>query len=474
MYSFTRWPAEPQRLNRYRRYEQLYRGEHHKAFAERVNMKLYKMARKGMGFLELDYPRTIVDIPADLLVGASPVISYRKAHLNDALKRVMDRSRFDSILREAVQDAGFRGDALFVVRQSVRGVVVEPKPAYTYFPEIDCDNCREALTEQLAWMREYNGEKILRVDRYLPGAIAREAYRLIGNEVGPKFTGSKLVEILQGPPIVPTGIEDRNTLVHFPNVRSSNSFLGISDYDGGLHTLFEEIDVRATQISQILDRHADPKMSGPPLRLPPGANGTLDFSTLNYFPVGSNDASPEYVTWDAQLQAAFQQYKNLADEIFRHSGICPMLAGYVTGARYDSGRAFRMQLAPTLLKVSRKALYLEPAVKETLRLAVAMELGLDYEDVDAPNIRWRDGLPKDLAQDSQTENNRIASQTTSRLDAIRRLDDCDEETALAVLDQIEAEQQRFGGVKRPPEIQTSETEEPADELEAVDESEEDA
>lgn len=473
MYEFTKWPAEPKRLDRYRRWEQLYRGEHHKAFAQRLNRKLYKMSRDGMTFLELDYPRTIVDIPADLLVGASPVISYRDAKLNEALKRVTERSRFDAILREAVQDAGFRGDAIFVVRQSTRGVVVEPKPAYCYFPELDSDNCREAKTEQLAWAREFEGSKILRVDRYLPGFIAREAYRLIGNEVGPKYTGAKLIGILGGPAIVPTNIEDRNTLVHFPNVRSSNGWFGISDYDGGLHTLFEEIDVRATQISQILDRHADPKMAGPAMRLPPGQQGTLDFSTLNYFVVGQNDATPHYVTWDAQLQAAFQHYKNLADEIFRHAAICPMLAGYVTGARYDSGRAFRMQLAPTLLKVSRKALYLEPAVKETLRLAVAMEMGLDYEDVDAPNIRWRDGLPKDLAQDSQTENNRIASMTTSRLDAIRRLDDCDEETALAVLDQIEREQQRFGGVSRPPEITTSEAD-PSDEPGDADESEDDA
>ena len=456
MYRFTTWPAEPERMQRYRKFEELYRGEHHKAFAKRINKELYKQGRDGLTFLEIDYPKTIVNVPADLLVGQPPVISYPDADQNAALKQVMNRSGFDEVLLELVQDTGFRGDGVLVARDSPRGVVVEPKPAYSYFPKLDPDNVRQAISEQLAWHRPFEDRMILRVDRYLPGQVAREAYWLEGLEVGKPIKGATLAQVLGGhPAILPTGIAERNTLVHVPNTRSSNEWFGRSDYAGGITSLFEEVDWCYSQISKILAKHAKPKITGPELNLPKFENGMVDLSQLDYL-VTQGDKLPQYLTWDAQLLAAFTHLKNVCDEIFRHAGIAPMLAGYVAGARYDSGRAFRMQMSSTLALVARKGLYLDRAIKEILRIAVAMELGIPYEELDYPHIRWRDGLPKDTAQDSQTENNRIAAKTTSRLDAIQRLDDCDEPTARGVLERIALEDKIFGGLELPKRTETPE------------------
>lgn len=453
------WPPDRERIDCYRRYQELYDGDHREAFRERIAGKLYNKSGDGLTWLALDYPRTIVDIPADLLVGAPPVISYTEPELNRAWQAISERSRWDAILLELVQDAGMRGDGVVQVRRGAEGVTIEPKPAYCYFPTLNPDNLRVVQDEALAWRRSWGEGSIIRVDRFIPGSvmtarrnglIVREAYLLDGMKIGDRLTGAALQEALgEGvPEVEDTGVE-RSTLVHLPNTRGSNSFFGRSDLGGGLVTLFEEADERLSQIARILDKHADPKMSGPGLAA--GPTGSVNLADASYFPIGANGVRPEYITWDAQLTAAFAAYEAVKDEIFRHSQISPLLAGYVNGASYDSGRAYKMQLAPTLAKTMRKGLYLDAACREIVRLAVAMELQQSYAETPAPSIRWRDGLPKDLQEMAQTNSTRIQSGTLSRMSAIMLEMDCDEVTAADEQAQIEKEAL---GDSPPPEIQT--------------------
>ncbi len=472
MLKFKEWPHDRPRMDRYRLYQQLYDGEHEAAFEKRIAKPRDNAGGDGLTWLEMDYPKMIVNVSTNLLVSETPVISYEDETHNDALNKVMERCRFPATLLEVAKASATLGDAVLVARDSASagGVVIEPKPAYAYFPELDPDNCREVLSEQLAWKREYDGKTVLRVDRYLPGEIQREAYWLDKGKVGARVTGYDLSQILGGgDEVVRTGLRDRNTIVHIPNDRDVDDFWGKSDLGGGLPSLFEEIDWRASQISIILDRHADPKLAGPPIRQPKGQT-KVDLRHFNLIEVRKDEHFPQYLIWDAQLIQATEHYKRLESEILRHSETAAVLAGKIEGARFDSARAYRIQLAPTLAKNARKRTHLDPALKEIIRIAVAMELGMTYEEVPAPNVRWRDGLPKDTAEASQTENNRIASKTTSRVSAIRRLDDCDEQTALAELERIAAEQARFGSVEMLPQTPD---EEPADpELSPDDEEEE--
>jgi hypothetical protein len=127
------------------------------------------------------------------------------------------------------------------------------------------------------------------------------------------------------------------------------------------------------------------------------------------------------------------------EEIWKHSQISPLLAGYVNGASYDSSRAFRLQMAATLLMMARAGLYLHAATSDVVRVALALKLGQTFAETPAPNIRWRDGLPKDLAELAQTNSTRIATGTLSRHTAIMAELDCDEATAAAELAKAEAE-----------------------------------
>ena len=84
---------------------------------------------------------------------------------------------------------------------------------------------------------------------------------------------------------------------------------------------------------------------------------------------------------------------------------------------------------------------------------MALEIGQSFAETPAPNIRWRDGLPKDLQEMAQTNATRIASGTLSRLSAVMLEMDCDEQTAAAELAEIEAEALGLPA----PEIQTTPT-----------------
>ena len=63
------WPPDRCRIDDYRRYQALYDGDHREAFRTR-SPRILQPGGDGLTRLALDYPRTIVDIPADLLVGA--------------------------------------------------------------------------------------------------------------------------------------------------------------------------------------------------------------------------------------------------------------------------------------------------------------------------------------------------------------------------------------------------------------------
>lgn len=453
------WPPDNERILRYRQYEALYEGDHASVFPD-VAAELKKKGDARTS-LVLDYPRSIVDIPAELLVGQPPVISYEDPRYNTAWQGIADRSDWDASLLELTQDANKLGDAVILARKTPEGAVLETKPAYCYFPELTPGDVRSVRGECLAWEDSLGeGKPVVRVDRHSKEGVVREGYHLDGAKLGERLTSDELAPLLAGAPEQEMLPVKRSTLIHLPNTRSSNQYFGRSDLGGGLPKLFEEVNYRLSQIARILDKHASPKMTGPASLV--DADGRVNLAQ-DYFGVAVNQAPPQYLTWNAQLDIAIRQLDAVIEEILKHSKISKLLMGFVNGASYDSARAYKMQLAPTLGKVDRKGIYLDRACSVAVRVAVALELGMPYSQVPKPNIRWRLGLPKDLAEMATTNGQRIQSGTLSRRSAVMAEMDCDEATAEAELRLVDAETKGFGGGSQlTPEIQTPEDEAPAE------------
>ena len=87
----------------------------------------------------------------------------------------------------------------------------------------------------------------------------------------------------------------------FSNIETSGDVYGQDDYSD-IASIVSELETRLTQNSLVLQRHGDPKMTGPRLgtRLDP-ETGKQYVVMGTYFEVDSKeDVTPSYITWDAK------------------------------------------------------------------------------------------------------------------------------------------------------------------------------
>src|SRR5690606_36880430 len=116
--------------------------------------------------------------------------------------------------------------------------------------------------------------------------------------------------------VVETRVDDF-LVVPVYNVSTSDRLTGLDDYTD-LDSIVQELEVRITQISRILDKHADPNMYGPDtvLEQDPETGEWTFRGGGRYFPVGPEDKPPGFVTWDGQLDAAFRQLDLLMEQFY--------------------------------------------------------------------------------------------------------------------------------------------------------------
>lgn len=83
-----------------------------------------------------------------------------------------------------------------------------------------------------------------------------------------------------------------------------------------------------------------------------------------------------------------------------------------------------------------------PQVQEHDLFASEEGDGTPLDPFDGIQIEWKDGLPKDPAEESTIETTLITAGLTSKYSAIKRLLDGDDEATQAEMDRIEEEHQK--------------------------------
>lgn len=451
------WPpkADRHRLALYDRYQKFFRGEHHEAFrylGARSDMDKDKRVRKIA--LIMNYPALITKGCTDILCGEAPKFVVNSdtqdaKEVQAALSQLVRDSRFESVLYAAQTVNSYRGDAVFRVRDNGARVVIEQIPAHNYFVELDPDNQAEVVAQCVAWVRE--GEKgmgVLRVEHHTAGQIINEAYSvkyLQGQrrwEVRGQIDLAEVYPEGDGPAEVQfTGI-DRPLLWHVPNFYDGESYWGLSDYGGGLDTLFEAANNRLSKIDSYLDRHQRPILVGIPGMS--DTEGKVDSREDYVEPPTRDDGKdlPRYVTWDGQMTAAFEELQELKRQIRCQSETPKRLLGESEDTSIDSGRAMLNDFIPITKKVNRKRTLVDPVVKEVLFTALTLH-HLRYQGPDptgfAVDVKWQDGIPQDYMESVQTEAARVQNGLSSKQSAIERIDVCTPEEALAEIDRIHSE-----------------------------------
>jgi len=435
------YASAEQRLKDYNYFEKLFMGDHMAAFNYRIDNPDYNKAYQKLRYVMINFAGLLSKVVADMLFSEPIIVKAGEKGDQEFLDALIYENNLHTQLYESALSNSYLGDAVLKVRVGVLDegqkkptVIIEENTPKVYFPTLDPSNVRaKPKQHEFAWPIEVQGKKYVRKEIHIVGKITNELWTIkddgtIGDKVDIKV-------ILGIDPEEETKIE-RSLVTHIPNWKTSGRFWGISDYYD-LDSIFYAINNRLTKIDNVLDKHTDPILAVPEGVL--DEDGKVRREALNMIEISpeAGKEKPEYIVWNANLDAAFKQIDRLVDAFYMISEISPDVLGMGKGGAVESGRALKLKILRTIAKAARKKLYYDRAIKETLYVAqlVAkawnLEVGgkkLTKEPV-IPDIEWNDGLPIDDSEQIDDEVKRIDAGLSSTKDSLMRIDGLDEKQA---------------------------------------------
>lgn len=453
--NFNKFPtdADKRRLDRYAMNYKLFVGDHFNAFSLKISDPKWTKEYSLLKYVAANFAGLISKVCADMLF-SEPVQIDTDNGDQDFLDGLMDQNKLHTQFYESALANSRNGDAVFKIRSgllnpgdTVPTVIIEDINPSTYFPVLNPFNLRSEPTQtDIAWLITRGNTKYLRKEIHTANLITNELWLMDGDKVKERVDLSVLGEAAP-PAEEDTGIPE-SLVVHIPNWRDGSTYFGYDDYQD-LMSLFYAINNRMTKGENILDKHSDPILA-----LPEGVldeQGKVRKESFHMFEIPSDGVGspvkPEYITWNASLEPAFKQIDQLIEFLYMFSETSPDAFGMGTGAN-DSGRALRYKLMRTIAKVARKKLYYDAAIKQVLFVAqkFAAANGIPLADGTLlksdpvrPEVIWADGLPIDNREVIENEEMRLASGTQTIVDAIKNIDNVDEEAAIKKAAAIRAE-----------------------------------
>lgn len=441
---------EKARLDEYEYYRRLFLGNHFEAFRIKIDDENYNRAYARLRYVVVNFAGLLSKIMADMLF-SEPITVKVPDGDQDWVDAFWRENKMDVQLYESALSNSYSGDAVFKLRAGKRNeedqdgestVIVEDITPRIFFPDVDGFNVRANPKEiELKWTFKYGDDMYLRKEIHSAGKIENKVYKMKGEkieyEVAPSSVGIE-VDAEQS-----TNIQDL-LITHVANWKTGDRYFGLSDYHD-LTSLFYALNNRLSKVDNILDKHGDPILTVPPGVL--DEKGNVNKKALGVIEVEQGqDGKPEYVVWDASLEAAFKEVEKLVEYLYLTAEISPDLLGMGDGVS-DSGRALKFKLMRTLAKTARKRLYYDQAIKEIIYkaqvFAKANNLTVNgkplLKDPVKPEIEWQDGLPIDNTELQADLIAAIDAGIESKKGAIMTLDGVDEKSAEKKLSEIEGE-----------------------------------
>ena len=431
---------EMSRITRYRQNAQLFDGDHfadpsfrthdpHVADGVNLYLKCAERISQVVGNFDdvisfptlLNYQRLMSLKMADLVCGEYPTISGATPAENEAIKNIRDTSNSDAKFYSTVLDISRYGDAIWRIYKDYDG-----KYNFTcwdpaqWYPIVRQDGTNSIIAHCLCW-RENRSKDITKPDWYLHVQIHSCEPSKVGYYEQREFkmasNGQTILDQISSSR-VRTGL-DRCAVEHIKAFSTTNSVYGYDDYMP-LDSILAEIMVRIGQISGILDKHADPNITGPVSMLEVNPKtGEYHLSTGKFFAVSPGEEQPRYMTWDGQLSSAFKQLEFLINQLYILSEMGSALLGGQDGSSQAiSGTAMRFKMVNPLAKARRISNALTRPVRQLFSsLSISadttdgtLELPIPYSRI---SVFWADGLPDDPREN--IENCKLATGATKMM-----------------------------------------------------------
>lgn len=422
--------GERDRLKRYLENEALFDGEHfgdelrdrNKVWSTEGNIAVYQKCAERIsqviGNFEdiisfpvlMNYQRLMSMKMADLVCGEYPVITGTNEQENDAIKSVRDSSDFDARLYSTVIDMSRYGDAIWReypddLSDSNTFTLWDPKE---WYPIVMQDGTNRISHHVLCWRVNLNENIVGSQPRWelhvqIHGCKSSDWGRYEERVYDMNSLGDS-IGALKSTKTVNTGFE-RCAVQHLKAFSTSSTVYGYDDYMT-LDSILAEIMARISQISIILDKHADPNMTGPVTMLSQDTKtGEFYLKRGKFFATSQGDNEPKYLTWDGQLTAAFKQLEFLINQMYILSEMgAAVLGGQDGSSAAISGTAMRFKMVNPLAKARRISNSLTNPVR---RLLSDLSGEVSFEGI---SVYWSDGLPDDPREN--IENAKLATGET--------------------------------------------------------------
>lgn len=393
-----------------------------------------------------NYQRMVSLKTADLVAGEYPTITVSG---EQDISELREDSDFDSQLYSTVIDLSRYGDAvwrIFKEDKTGKGSFTVWNPSYWY-PIVIPDGTNRISEHVLCW--RYNEGTVdipnwkLYVQIHTIGKYDDRVYQL-------DYSGVEIRELISSK-MVSTGLEVC-AVMNLRNIRTSDTVYGYDDYTV-INSIVSELMCRVGQISKILDKHADPAMTGPVSMLSVDPKtGKVYLDNGNFFAVSPGEEQPKYLTWDGQLAAAFQEIQVLLDQLYILSELgSALLGGAEKTGQAISGTAMRFKMVNPLAKARRLANAMTRPIKGLLAaMSVLGYTPVEFKDI---TIQWQDGIPSDPRETVETAV--LASGHTQVLPLVKVLEEyfgLSTDEAKLVYEDIIKEQKEQQEITAPPNM----------------------
>ena len=414
------WPpaAEDTRLKLYKQNENLFDGNHAAVYTGLLRLFHESAAEHQKIILTLNWHRRLSTLWPDLLIGELPQVTVSETNqvaINqllldtaiwpEAYKAIIDMSRFGTgpIKAYLGEDGLPRAQAVAPSR---------------WFPVLNSSG--QVVEHLLAWVID----KTLNCEIHRKGEVETRTYDVIQGKIASEAHGIEINTIARDE----YGIDDF-LLVPFCNLTTTTNQWGIDDYTP-LDPIIKRLETRLARLGRILDAHSEPAMGVPEdaISKDPNTGATIFDSSARVFPMVEGQQPPQYITWDGQLSASFQEIEFLMDQLYALSETCPQAFGQSISGTAESGTSLRLRMMAPLKRVERLRLNLDPSTKKLIWLLARLGgIELDPKDI---SINWQDGLPNDAYQQMQIEQMGVMAGITSKKAAAMRLYDISDDQAI--------------------------------------------
>lgn len=396
--------SEKTRINEYRKNDKLFMTELPPEWEEAFKRISARLGKRPTGIDTIfNYQQLISRKTADFVCGEPPTIETEQD--TDKITQELERQEFFTKLYELFIDVSRFGNAVVKYRGKGASTV---SPMF-WFPVVDPTDLKSISQHVIAFPSEPDAKgnfTRLYAEIHERGSFIERHYIFDGSTIG------ALLEEKQHS----TGLDDFAVEV-LTNVTCSTSIFGLSDYTI-VNSIVEKLIWRFSCIDNVLDKHAEPSMSGPQSAMTYDEKRGIWFLDLGKYFARADSNSPDlhYVTWDGNLESSFKEAEMLLNQLYILSEMGQAFAD--AGGKDSSGTALKLRLVSPRIKATRLAKLNDSRVKNIICTICQLNgIPLDYDSL---ALHWNDGLPQDDAEQAQIHSQLVSSGLMSSYTSMKK------------------------------------------------------